>query len=97
MKLGATITSERGKPITKTGNENLEIKISGENKETLLEIRIIPSNFGYEMKGWTNENKFFSFFLKETGSLKQGKREEKCHCGYPCIHGTYYCERHQLP
>ena len=35
MKLFTTITSERGKPVTKSGNENLHIEIKGENRQVI--------------------------------------------------------------
>jgi hypothetical protein len=38
MKLGATITSERGKAITKTGNDYLEINITDEKCEMITSI-----------------------------------------------------------
>lgn len=32
------------------------------------------------------------------GKREKGEpREGLCHCGYPCIYGTDYCERHQIP
>lgn len=43
MKLGATITSERGKTVSKTGNERLDIQLTGENQKSIgvLALRII--------------------------------------------------------
>lgn len=34
---------------------------------------------------------------KKGKSQKGETREGNCHCGYPCIYGTDYCERHQTP
>lgn len=31
------------------------------------------------------------------GKQKKGDRLGLCHCGYPCLYGTDYCERHQTP
>lgn len=28
---------------------------------------------------------------------QKGDRLGKCQCGYPCIYGTDYCDRHQIP
>ena len=38
MKLFTTITSERGKPVTKSGNEYVEVKILNENRDTIAII-----------------------------------------------------------
>lgn len=46
MKLGATITSERGKAVTKTGNERLEIKINVQN--TVIGTLYIEENAMYD-------------------------------------------------
>lgn len=40
MKLGAIITSERGKPVTKTGNEYLSISIKDERQESIAELHV---------------------------------------------------------
>ncbi len=40
MKLGATITSERGKAITKTGNDFIEVCLNGEKGEILALFKI---------------------------------------------------------
>lgn len=34
---------------------------------------------------------------KESGTYKGNQREGICDCGYPCVYGTDYCERHQIP
>lgn len=42
MKLGATITSERGRPVTKTGNEYMTIAISDDNREVIAILHVYP-------------------------------------------------------
>ncbi len=75
MKLGATITSERGKPVTKTGNERLEISINDENKE-ILSLYIIP-DFPYSRISVyvTGKGNIGTFYVptKSIGNLKHGK------------------------
>lgn len=41
MKLFTTITSERGKPVTKSGNEYIEIDINIEARQPTHRIRIM--------------------------------------------------------
>jgi hypothetical protein len=43
MKLHATITSERGKPVSKSGNDRLEISVVNENRKQVALITILPS------------------------------------------------------
>lgn len=45
----------------------------------------------YNPDGW----KFCTQCKK--GKQKKGDRLGLCHCGYPCLYGTDYCERHQTP
>ncbi len=40
MKLGATITSERGKPVTKTGNDYITVQIKNEREEIVCTLHI---------------------------------------------------------
>lgn len=42
MKLHLTATSERGKPVTKSGNEFINIDFSNENRECLYRIHHTP-------------------------------------------------------
>lgn len=42
MKLHLTAESERGKPITKSGNEYLDLKIIDDNREQIARLRIYP-------------------------------------------------------
>ena len=88
MKLGATITSERGKSITKTGNINIKIDLLDENgnqkyfimyTDTLLHV--------YEIVNKQGGGKLI--LTKENGNLKHGR--ESCK-----NHGTQFMERHKL-
>lgn len=40
MKLGCTVTSERGKAVTKTGNDFIEVSITDKFENKVLTIRI---------------------------------------------------------
>lgn len=40
MKLFTTIISERGKPVTKSGNEFISVTITGEDRENILQLNI---------------------------------------------------------
>lgn len=72
MKLGATITSERGKPVTKTGNRYININLTDDRGVTYGEIQIEQEEgFFYptikiDSIGRVGE-------LKENGNLKHGK------------------------
>lgn len=52
MKLNTIINSERGKEISKSGNEFLEIKVNGENRSVFLEIKITENEDFYFVNGW---------------------------------------------
>jgi hypothetical protein len=74
MKLGATITSERGKPVTKTGNEFINVAFNYEKKQRLL-VTIQYKNGNYEL--WVkHENEPIKMIAieKENGNLKHGKK-----------------------
>jgi hypothetical protein len=43
MKLFLTSTSERGKPVTKSGNDYIEIKIMNENREIIFHQHFFPN------------------------------------------------------
>ena len=77
MKLGATITSERGKPVTKTGNQNITFRLLDEKgKEKYL---IIYSDIALTVYEIVNEKGAGKRILyKENGNLKHGK----CVCAY---------------
>lgn len=46
MKLYAAITSERGKPVDKSGNEYINVSIKDENRETISELVLQRSTDG---------------------------------------------------
>lgn len=43
MKLFLKARSERGKEITKSGNDKLEIEITNEDRQLLADITVLPS------------------------------------------------------
>lgn len=51
MKLGATITSERGKAVTKTGNDYITVQITNSANEIVCTLHI---NDGGTDKEWNN-------------------------------------------
>lgn len=55
MKLFATITSERGKPAIKSGNDYLQINLQDENRVIFGSVYILPNNRVY---GSIHGNKF---------------------------------------
>lgn len=40
MKLFATIQSERGKPVTKSGNEHINISILNEERKEIINLNV---------------------------------------------------------
>ena len=52
MKLHTTITSERGKPVTKSGNEYIEIIVQGENHTNILELKLVANESNYTITGY---------------------------------------------
>lgn len=88
MKLGAIITSERGKAVTKTGNEYIETLYSLTGRDSNnYRVRVIDdSKIGkiyfivesYFFGKWreiVNEVTYINVTEKENGSLKHGKCE----------------------
>lgn len=75
MKLGATVTSERGKAISKTGNEYLSISIKNEKQETIANITIEDSNIriDYERALINNIKRIPWDNLKSNENLKHDK------------------------
>lgn len=55
MKLHLTATSERGKPVTKSGNENLHIQIRNEQREMTAEIDVQQQYGNWVLSIWTEE------------------------------------------
>lgn len=96
MKLGATITSERGKAVTKTGNEFIEVILNDEQNNTIgrLTMRYQPLNGSLQthdnieilFSGSKNGNyqvlKDIPVLKKNNGNLKHGKETMECEqCG----------------
>jgi hypothetical protein len=48
MRLGATITSERGKAVTKTGNEFIEVNITDSEGDIIATIGIRPKRWEFD-------------------------------------------------
>ncbi len=88
MKLGATITSERGKPVTKTGNEYLEIDIKDDNHQVIAEMRVYIKNdsvgeypdiiIKWADHVYINGQHGLDAEITTNGSLKHGKYKIRC-------------------
>lgn len=85
MKLGATITSERGKAVTKTGNDFLSINIYDDKKICHGTIIIYPS---LTMDIYYRGHKININKDKYNGNLKHGTTCR--YCG-KCTDGTEVC------
>ena len=60
MKLYATISSERGKTVSKSGDEYLEIEVYNETRKKVVEIKITPEKMdGYIIHSRQAESYFF--------------------------------------
>ena len=60
MKLYATTTSERGKTVSKSGDEYLEIEIYNETRKKVAEIKITSEKMdGYIIHARQEEKYFF--------------------------------------
>lgn len=83
MKLGATITSERGKPVTKTGNEYINISITDDNNEVIGEVVLQRSTDGLGdiiyQRTWFREG-IYTWNEKKNGSLKHGIKCSRTDC-----------------
>ena len=95
MKLGSIITSERGKPVTKTGNQNITINLLDENgNEKYLVIYSDIALTVYEIVNDRGAGKrVFYKELKSNGNLKHGnqcyiehKSGQYAGCSIPHIH-----------
>lgn len=94
MKLGATITSERGKAVTKTGNENIKIDLldeSGACKATVIMEYISEGNQKIHFMYNQIINPFTITVNHERvqesiGNLKHGK------CKQCAIYHNGYCD-----
>lgn len=52
MNLHLTTESERGKPVTKSGNDFISIIIKGHNRKNILELKIEDTGDKYTIKGY---------------------------------------------
>jgi len=86
MRLGATITSERGKPVTKTGNEYIQIQINDEKGIIYGSIHIYPTVDKYVFVQIHGQKEDFRL----NGNLKHGK-EYKEHDPYCAVRTTGKC------
>jgi len=107
MKLYATLETSTGKMVSISDNESITATVYDKNMKAYsviidwCDIGDIIDNDGNDLpesektKGaivtvreWRN---------KPNEIRKSGQREGVCHCGYPCVYGTDYCDRHQTP
>lgn len=72
MKLHLTATSERGKPVTKSGNTVLEMNIVGEQRQELWHIVILPNIDGGQLTVYKNGNHIFEDLSDKPKTLKCG-------------------------
>lgn len=98
MKLYATTTSERASK-GQGGNENLltvfTVEIDGQRQEIAhMDIINRPEYYVFD---WKLPDGTKGALKVSKGKKQKGDRLGLCHCGYPCIYGTDYCERHQTP
>jgi hypothetical protein len=98
MKLYANVSSERASK-GQGGNDYINIELSRQNNIPFCDMRyFIDKKSGeYVLMVDDYEIKRLEGNFKLKGKRQKGKREGICHCGYPCIYGTDYCERHQIP
>lgn len=77
MNLGAIITSERGKAITKTGNEYINVTIYDEEQTKMLDIHI-STHKGVVI--YESSQNYFNIAIekKSSGNLKHGKKNDWC-------------------
>ncbi len=103
MKLSATLKNNRGGSKVTADDTRILIDLKLGNKFIgtvgFYVVRDYPSGeeLGYRVM-WQHvgcENVELEEVLK--GKTQTSKRDIDCHCGYPCVHGTDYCERHQIP
>jgi len=88
MKLGATITSERGKPVTKTGNDYLKIDITDEKGEMITNIILERHGNLYGFSYHTGQIASIGVISKENGNLKHGT----CSGKHDTVHAIINCK-----
>ncbi len=81
MKLGATITSERGKFVTKTGNEYLNINLNNEKGNIVYRVH-------YTEKSIVILEDDKCIFQKLNGNLKHGT----CSGKHDTVHAIINCK-----
>lgn len=72
MKLGATITSERGKAVTKTGNEYLHIDIKNEYGDIVAKVAYTDSGISIMSTVYCESERVDRLIEKRNGNLKHG-------------------------
>lgn len=77
MKLHLTATSERGKPVTKSGNEYLRIEIRNDKRE--LTALITLDEYGIILLNKTTDKEFETLFNPKTE--EEYIRRCACDCG----------------
>lgn len=102
MKLYATIKARKmgGQEVEKSqgSNEDMRIIVRDETGEWFLQIYISNDNGTIVADAETGDGEIKRLVEKQSnGKSQKGDRLGVCHCGYPCVYGTDYCERHQLP
>ena len=112
MKLYATVTSERATK-GQGGNNQLVINITVGNTSRREIANIVLRTTGGSLSGADDNVYALEYYpvnrdkggrivldsgeLETKGEKKTGERDGVCYCGYPCIHGTDHCDRHQTP
>lgn len=86
MQLHLTATSERGKPVTKSGNEYIEVKILNENRDTIAII-----SFDTKKLAIMSIREDIEVDMRQMSKPKTARECEECK-----KHGTEYMERHKL-
>lgn len=77
MKLGVTVSSERGKPVTKTGNDFIDISLLDEHGRNIIKMRLryvyseIYKKDMYELCYRIESNNAFVSSIKSLGDIKQ--------------------------
>ncbi len=97
MKLGATISSERGKAVIKTGNEYLKVTILDSTENEVMELKFVTIKDNVILKNiWVGDMNAGSLekYIKENGNLKHGTV-----CNFGSCQNTAYkygvCKKHQ--
>lgn len=100
-KLFATLETGRGKTVSVGDNESITATVYDGNLKA-YSVTIEWMNIGdieeptmgaiVTTREWRNLEDG-----KRKRGDKQGDRLGLCDCGYPCVYGTDYCERHQIP